>query len=145
MIASHPAWAARRKEAVDRHIGNCIRERRILLGMTQSQLANTVGVSYQQIYKYEVGINRIGCSTLFAIAETLGVEVAFFYDGIGAKPDTFDQNARQRLLSELARNFVEIRDPRLQEALCDITRSLRDAVRLEDAGENSVGRIAYRR
>ena len=127
MIVIHPAWSARNEKAVNNHIGARIREQRILLGMSQLQLATIIGVTFQQVQKYEMGINRIGCRILVTIAEALDVGVATFYDGIGARPDEFHQGLRERLLLELARNFVEIRDPSFQDSLCDLARSLSEA------------------
>ena len=132
-MATHPAWSDRSEEAVNNHIGARIRERRILLGMSQLQLATNIGVTFQQVQKYETGANRIGCNILFTIAEALGVGVAAFYDGIGARPDIFNQGVRERLMLELARNFVGIRNLSFQEAVCDLARSLSDTAQLGDA------------
>jgi len=67
---------------VDIHVGKQIRHRRWLVGMTQQQLAEAVGIKFQQIQKYETGANRVSASRLWDIAETLGVDVAFFFDGL---------------------------------------------------------------
>ncbi len=67
---------------VDVHVGNRVRHRRWLVGMTQQKLAEQVGIKFQQIQKYETGKNRISASRLWDIADALGVEVSFFFEGI---------------------------------------------------------------
>jgi transcriptional regulator with XRE-family HTH domain len=96
----------------------------MLLGLTQQQLADLIGVTYQQAHKYEKGINRIAGGRLYAIARALGVEVGFFYEGMDAQREAAEPTPKQRLLLELARNFVAISDRRQQEALCSLARSL---------------------
>ena len=70
------------KHPVDVHVGQRVRHRRWLLGMTQQQLAESVGIKFQQIQKYETGTNRISASRLWDIADTLGVNVGFFFEGL---------------------------------------------------------------
>lgn len=67
---------------VDTHVGKRVRHRRWMVGMTQQQLAQKVGIKFQQIQKYETGANRISASRLWAIADALGVPVAFFFEGL---------------------------------------------------------------
>jgi len=67
---------------VDVHVGKRIRHRRWLVGMTQQQLAESVGIKFQQIQKYETGANRVSASRLWDIADALGVEISFFFDGL---------------------------------------------------------------
>ena len=71
------------KHAVDVHVGKRIRQRRWVSGTTQQQLADQVGVKFQQIQKYETGMNRVSASRLWDIAAALGVDVAFFFEGLG--------------------------------------------------------------
>src|SRR5205085_11699364 len=95
--------------AIDDHVGGRIRERRIMLGLTQQQLAEMIGVTYQQAHKYERGINRVSAGRLFAIARALSMAVGYFYEGIGeegVRPVT----QRERMLLEIARNFAEIQN-----------------------------------
>ncbi len=68
---------------VDVHVGKRIRHRRWLVGKTQQQLAEQVGIKFQQIQKYETGANRVSASRLWDIAEALDVSVSFFFEGIG--------------------------------------------------------------
>jgi DNA-binding XRE family transcriptional regulator len=70
-----------RAQDVDRYIGARIRARRIMLGLTQQRIAELVGVTYQQAHKYEKGINRISAGRLYRIAQALGVEVSYFFEG----------------------------------------------------------------
>ena len=67
---------------VDVHVGKRVRHRRWLVGMTQQQLAERVGIKFQQIQKYETGANRVSASRLWDIAETLQVPVSFFFEGL---------------------------------------------------------------
>ncbi|CUH69068.1 transcriptional repressor DicA [Thalassovita autumnalis] len=67
---------------VDVHVGKRVRHRRWMVGMTQQQLAEKVGIKFQQIQKYETGTNRVSASRLWAIAEALNVEVSFFFEGL---------------------------------------------------------------
>ena len=70
---------------IDLHLGRRLRRRRRLLGLTQQQLAITVGVRFQQIQKYECGANRISAARLWQLAEALGVPVGYFYDGMAVE------------------------------------------------------------
>ena len=123
----------------DRHIGARLRERRLSLGLTQQHLAEVIGVTSQQANKYEKGINRIASGRLYTIAQALGVEVSFFYEGIGAEPGAFEPTAKQRLLLELSRSFTNITSRRQQEALCILVRAL-SSERSADHRENGAKR-----
>ena len=70
------------KHPVDVHVGKRIRHRRWVSGTTQQQLADQVGIKFQQIQKYETGMNRVSASRLWDIAAALGVDVAFFFEGL---------------------------------------------------------------
>jgi transcriptional regulator with XRE-family HTH domain len=72
------------KRPVDVHVGKRIRHRRWMVGMTQQQLADKVGIKFQQIQKYETGMNRVSASRLWDIAAALGVTISFFFKGLGA-------------------------------------------------------------
>jgi transcriptional regulator with XRE-family HTH domain len=67
---------------VDVHVGKRIRQRRWLVGMTQQKLAEAVGIKFQQIQKYETGSNRVSASRLWDIADSLDVDVSFFFEGL---------------------------------------------------------------
>ena len=109
---------------VDRHVGARLRERRIMLGLTQQELAELIGVTYQQAHKYEKGINRIAAGRLSVIARALGVEIDYFYDGLTSTPGAVKTTPQQRQMLELTRNFMAISDRRQQEAICTLARSL---------------------
>lgn len=70
------------KHPVDVHVGKRIRHRRWIAGTTQQQLAEKVGIKFQQIQKYETGMNRVSASRLWDIAHALGVSVSFFFEGL---------------------------------------------------------------
>jgi transcriptional regulator with XRE-family HTH domain len=73
------------KHDVDVHVGKRIRHRRWMNGTTQQQLAEAVGIKFQQIQKYETGMNRVSASRLWDIAHVLGVPVSFFFDGLDSE------------------------------------------------------------
>lgn len=112
---------------VDRYVGARIRERRIMLGLTQQQLADLIGVTYQQAHKYERGINRVSAGRLFEIAKVLSVPVGYFYEGLGEGIEPKAPTARERMMLELARNFSEIRNEKHQEAFSQLARALSSA------------------
>ena len=112
-----------RPENIDRHVGERVRERRIMLGLTQHQFAELIGVTFQQAHKYERGINRMSAGRLYKTAQVLGVDVGYFFDGIGGD-DTFRPRQQQRLLLELARNFMAIPHRRHQEEIVSLVRAL---------------------
>lgn len=87
---------------VDTHVGKRVRHRRWMVGMTQQQLAEKVGIKFQQIQKYETGTNRVSASRLWAIAEALSVEVSFFFEGLDGDPaaESTDNMAAADLLAD---------------------------------------------
>src|SRR5882762_11876762 len=70
---------------IEQHVGSRIRQRRIMMGLTQQQLADLIGVTYQQAHKYERGINRVSAGRLFEIARVLSVPVAYLFEGLDAE------------------------------------------------------------
>ena len=114
---------ANRANDTDRHVGGRIRERRIMLGLSQQQMAELIGVTYQQAHKYERGINRISAGRLYEIAQVLGVAVNYFFEGVESQRAP-DLTARQRMCLELARNFSSIQNEKHQEALSQLARAL---------------------
>ncbi|MEL6521096.1 MAG: helix-turn-helix transcriptional regulator [Pseudomonadota bacterium] len=77
---------------VDSHVGKRVRHRRWMVAMTQQQLADKVGIKFQQIQKYETGMNRISASRLWDISEALGVPVSFFFEGLGDNASETDES-----------------------------------------------------
>jgi transcriptional regulator with XRE-family HTH domain len=112
-----------RTQDIDRHVGARVRERRIMLGLTQQQLADLIGVTYQQAHKYERGINRVSAGRLFEIAQVLSVPVSYFFDGLEEQGGRLI-SPRERMCLELARNFAQIPNERHQEALSQLARVL---------------------
>ncbi len=112
-----------RTQDIDRHVGARIRERRIMLGLTQQQLADLIGVTYQQAHKYERGINRVSAGRLFEIARVLSVPVSYVFDGLDAQ-NGHAASPRERMCLELARNFAQIPNEKHQEALSQLARAL---------------------
>lgn len=120
-----PGPGRSRAQDIDRHVGARMRERRIMLGLTQQQMAELIGVTYQQAHKYEKGINRVAAGRLYHIAQALGVDVGYFFDGLNSH-DAFKATPQQRMLLELARNFIGIPTRKHQEAICSLARALSD-------------------
>ena len=116
--------SAKQVQDVDRYVGARLRERRILLGLTQQELAELIGVTYQQAHKYEKGINRIAAGRLSSLAQALGVPVGYFYDGLTSSPGAGKATPQQRLMLELTRNFMALPSRKHQEAICILARSL---------------------
>ena len=112
-----------RTQDVDRYVGARIRERRIMLGLTQQQLADLIGVTYQQAHKYERGINRVSAGRLFEVGQVLSVPVNYFFDGLENESERAI-SPRERMCLELARNFAQIPNERHQEALSQLARVL---------------------
>ncbi|MFN3971892.1 MAG: helix-turn-helix domain-containing protein [Gemmobacter sp.] len=117
------------KHPVDAHVGKRVRHRRWMVGMTQQQLADKVGIKFQQIQKYETGMNRVSASRLWDIAEALGVPVAFFFEGLGASQQAEgiegDMLADKEAL-ELVRSYYAIPEAQ-RRRLFDLARVLSDA------------------
>jgi transcriptional regulator with XRE-family HTH domain len=130
---------ARRANPIDCHVGSRVRMRRMLLGMSQEKLAEHLGLTFQQIQKYEKGVNRIGASRLFDLAHVLGVGVDYFYQNAPlldatttGTPGFADRsgdsyivdflNTREGL--ELNRAFTRITDAKVRRSIVDLVRSL---------------------
>src|SRR5713226_8422115 len=109
--------------AIDDHIGARIRERRVMLGVSQQQLAEMISVTYQQAHKYERGINRVSAGRLFDIARALSAPITYFYEGIGEEGPR-QLMPHQRLQVEIARNFAAIRNEKHPEAVSQLARAL---------------------
>ena len=123
------------KHHVDTHVGKRIRHRRWMTGITQQQLAERVGIKFQQIQKYETGMNRVSASRLWDIAHALSVPVTFFFEGLGeADKDeavmvgtTMQGDVlSDREAQELLRSYYAIPETQ-RRRLFDLARSLSDA------------------
>jgi transcriptional regulator with XRE-family HTH domain len=132
---------SRRPNPIDVHVGSRVRFRRMLLGMSQEKLAERLGLTFQQIQKYEKGINRIGASRLFDLAQVLSVPVQFFYEEVptnGADtphliPNGFAEGTAETSIVEFLKSrdglelnkaFVRIQDVKARRAIVDLVRSL---------------------
>lgn len=124
---------------IDAYVGSRVRTRRLMLGMSQERLAEQIGVTFQQVQKYEKGTNRIGASRLQAIAGVLAVPVAFFFqqdnsqplntDGLGAingLEDLSDFLTSKEGLS-LNKAFMKINDPSVRQSVLTLIKSLANA------------------
>ncbi|MEL6798613.1 MAG: helix-turn-helix domain-containing protein [Pseudomonadota bacterium] len=121
------------KHPVDVHVGKRVRHRRWMVGMTQQQLAEKVGIKFQQIQKYETGMNRVSASRLWDIADVLGVPVSFFFEGLSEDVNAdgnvsavpTDLMADKEAL-ELVRSYYAIPEAQ-RRRLFDLARALSDA------------------
>ncbi len=130
---------------MDVHVGSRVRLRRMVIGMSQEKLGERMGLTFQQIQKYEKGTNRIGASRLFQLSQILDVPVQFFFEdapvSVGArgaamaagfaesKTEAFlldFLNSRDGL--ELNRAFVKITDPKVRKRVVELVRALSDEV-----------------
>jgi transcriptional regulator with XRE-family HTH domain len=125
---------SRRANPIDVHVGSRVRLRRMLLGMSQERLGEHLGLTFQQIQKYEKGINRIGASRLFDLAKVLGVPVQFFYeelpsagDAVGFAERPAENYAIEFLGSreglELNKAFARISDSRVRRSIVELVRA----------------------
>ena len=117
----------------DRQIGARIRRRRMMLCLTQQQVATMIGISYQQVHKYESGRNRVSAGRLFDFAQALDVNVAYFFKGLSGEPAA--TKTQDRLMLELARNFAAISDPAYRDAVLALVRAM--AVGSADDGDSA--------
>ena len=126
---------------IDARVGDRIRRRRILMGLTQYQLGEALGISYQHIQKYETGANRVSVGRLYLISQKLGVNPGWFFDGSlsDASRDDIGELGSSRLLMDFVRNFSRIQDERLRTAIVSLVRAMADA---EDAGMTSDETVA---
>jgi transcriptional regulator with XRE-family HTH domain len=109
--------------SIDGFIAKRIRERRLMLGLTQQQFGDMIGVSSQQAVKYEYGINSISAGRLYEIACVLNVPVDFFFEDFGEN-NAAQSRGHQRMLLNMVRNFEGIQDEKHREAIKELTRTL---------------------
>lgn len=129
---------------VDRHVGLHIRMRRKALGISQEKLADSLGLTFQQVQKYERGANRVSASKLWEIARALKTNVAYFYEGLEDEADdsarsVIGSSAQDFLLTpegvELADAFPRIRRPGLRRKILDLVRAMADSEAEERRGD----------
>ncbi|MBP7190046.1 MAG: helix-turn-helix transcriptional regulator [Rickettsiaceae bacterium] len=109
---------------VDKFIGNKIYSLRLSKGLSRQQLADTIGVTHQQLQKYEKGVNRIAVGRLVLIAKALGKGVDFFYEGLDKGESEPTLTKHQRMCIEVSRNFMKINSPEHQAAVNSLVKSL---------------------
>ncbi len=130
----------RRPNPMDIYVGSRVRLRRILLGMSQEKLGEQLGLTFQQIQKYEKGVNRIGASRLFDMSRVLGVPIQYFYDNAPFAAQPVDDqlpgfaerpsdgflveflNSREGV--ELNRAFVRITDAKVRRSIIELVRAM---------------------
>lgn len=130
--------AGKKPNPVDAHVGSRVRLRRMLLGMSQERLGESMGLTFQQVQKYEKGVNRIGASRLFQISKILDVPVQFFFEEApyvgepGSAPGMAESDSEAFILEflnsreglELNRAFVKIGDAKVRKSVVDLVRAL---------------------
>ena len=135
---------------VDMHVGQRVRQRRWMVGMTQQQLAEMVGIRFQQIQKYETGENRLSASRLWDIAVALRVPIAFFYEGLNGQKSSGASSAEPGILADkealaLVRAYFAMPDGK-RRRLFDLACALGEpAERTEErsSGPETGGRTPY--
>ena len=113
---------------IDVHVGSRVRQRRDLLGLKQPALGEALGLTFQQIQKYERGENRIGASNLWKLAQVLDVHVPFFFDGMaedqaGLTPSGSDL-LHERETLRFVRAYYRITDPKARRSLFELVKAL---------------------
>lgn len=108
---------------VDVHVGQRVRERRILLGMSQQKLGEALGITFQQVQKYEKGTNRIGCSRLFDLSEAQNVPISYFFEGYTRKGGSDENAGLGTRTLRLARYFNELSDSQ-RDAVFELVKTL---------------------
>ena len=130
--------AGKKPNPIDAHVGSRVRLRRMLLGMSQERLGNSIGLTFQQVQKYEKGANRIGASRLYHISNILDVPVGFFFEeapgieGQSATPGIAEPESEDFILEflntreglELNRSFTKIADAKVRKSVVDLVRAL---------------------
>ncbi len=133
-----------RPSPIDVHVGSRIRLRRTLLGMSQERLGEALGLTFQQVQKYERGVNRVGASRLFDLSRVLDVPISFFFDdmpdslvstyggqvsrrltGFSESHDAFaDDTLNRRETLELVRAYYRITDPAVRKRVFDLIKTM---------------------
>jgi transcriptional regulator with XRE-family HTH domain len=124
-------------DPIDRHVGSRVRMQRILMKMSQEKLGDALGLTFQQVQKYEKGLNRIGASRLQQISKTLSVPPSFFFEGApsleGGDANGFAEESSSQYVVDflstaeglhLNRAFARIRDPKVRKRVLDLVSTL---------------------
>ena len=130
---------------VDKYVGSRVRMRRIMLGMSQEKLGEALGLTFQQVQKYEKGVNRIGAGRLFEVSRILGVPIDYFYEGangqFGGTPAHRSTETSPPVMEfvssgeglQLSLAFMRIKDLKVRKRVLDLVKSLADETSKPDA------------
>ncbi len=118
--------------SIDKEIGSRVRMRRVSLGMSQEKLGDMLGLTFQQVQKYEKGANRISVGRLVDIAKILGVDIHFFFNGIRSEPGFAEEEAPpyiSEIMStpeglQLIRTFTSIKSPKVRRSIVQLVATL---------------------
>lgn len=137
-----PTIAEAGPDPIDVHVGAKIRERRLVLGMSQETLGDRLKISFQQLQKYERGANRVSASTLHRLTQILDAPISYFFDGAPSEgnvsPPTDAEKLPKREELELMRDFSMITNRRLRDRI----RRLVGAIARENAGVSTTSEAA---
>lgn len=122
---------------IDAQVGNRVRLRRMLIGMSQEKLGESLNLTFQQVQKYEKGVNRIGAGRLYHVARILGVPITYFYEDVASDhgaPGLAEDAANPPVISflaspdglQLSLAFMRIKDPNVRKRVIDLVKSLAD-------------------
>jgi transcriptional regulator with XRE-family HTH domain len=152
MISTGRRQKADRPNPVDVHVGSRVRLRRTLLGMSQEKLGDALGLTFQQVQKYERGANRIGASRLYDLSRVLDVPVSYFFDEFGDRPalasggageepaEAYQPNPMmKRETLELVRAYLRIADPQIKRRVFELTKALASAYPANAASGEETG------
>ena len=128
--------AKKQANPIDIQVGNRVRIRRMLIGMSQERLGDLLGLTFQQVQKYEKGVNRIGAGRLFEVSRILNVPVDFFYEGVAAQlagqPGMAESESSPPVMEfvssgeglQLSLAFMKIKDAKVRKRVLDLVKSL---------------------
>ena len=137
---------SKKPNPIDIEVGGRIRMRRTLLGLSQSALAERLGITFQQVQKYEKGTNRVGASRIQAIAQILDVPVSFFFggqDGVGTDAESLHGDEITRFLSTaeglaLNKSFTRILSPDVRRKVVGLVKTLADDGATQESSDDRV-------
>ena len=115
---------ARLANHVDGHVGQRIKELRLERGITQQELARALGISYQQVQKYENGANRVSAGRLYILAQAIGVRIGAFFEGLGTPAAARRLSLTNEETIQVAKELAAIRDPRVRSTIRSLLRVL---------------------
>lgn len=135
------AVAKKQANPIDAYVGNRMRLRRMLIGLSQEKMGEMLGLTFQQVQKYEKGVNRIGAGRLYQIADILSVPINYFYDGFVGQDDRVpsvanDDTATKPVMDflssgeglQLTLAFMRIKDGKVRKRVIDLIKSLSDGM-----------------